>query len=225
MIKKILRVIAWAILSVVTFVSIWILAAFIIPLITVNSHPITGNDVAIFIETNGDHTDVVLPIVNPIKDWRSEIKYQNTVSRDSSKKYVAIGWGDKEFYLNTPTWSQLKFTIAFKAVFALGTAAVHATFCDSPQENKDCKKIMLSDDQYKKLVAYIDNTFKKDRAGQVINVKTKSRYNDEDAFYEAKGRFSLFYTCNTWANNVLKACGQKACLWTALDIGIFYHYR
>ena len=31
-----------------------------------------------------------------------------------------------------------------------------------------------------------------------------------DAFYEAKGRYSLFFTCNTWTNNALKICKQKA---------------
>ncbi|PVD53231.1 hypothetical protein DC498_04965 [Terrimonas sp.] len=31
--------------------------------------------------------------------------------------------------------------------------------------------------------------------------------------------------CNIWANNALKACGQRASLWTALDGGIFYQYE
>jgi uncharacterized protein (TIGR02117 family) len=224
-IKKILRAIALIILSIVLFVSSWILAALTIPLITVNSHPTPGKDVTIFIQTNGDHTDVVIPVVNSIKDWRSELSYQNTISKDSTKKYVAVGWGDKGFYLNTPTWSQLKFSVAFKAAFALSTAAVHATFCDSPQESNDCKKIMISNEQYAKLVAYIDNTFKRDADSKVMNIKTKANYNNEDAFYEAKGSYNLFYTCNTWANNALKSCGQKAALWTPSDMGIFYHYR
>jgi hypothetical protein len=46
-----------------------------------------------------------------------------------------------------------------------------------------------------------------------------------DSFYEAKGAYTLFYTCNTWANNGLKAINQKAALWTATDRGIFQHYR
>ncbi|HWD88362.1 MAG TPA: TIGR02117 family protein [Mucilaginibacter sp.] len=224
-IKKILRTVAWVILSTVLFISAWILAALAMPLITVNSHPVAGKDVTIFIQTNGDHTDVIVPIVTSVKDWRSQLSYQNTISKDTAKKYVAVGWGDKGFYLNTPTWSQLKFSVAFKAAFALSTAAVHATFCDTPQVNSDCKKIILNKHQYKKLIDYIGNTFKKDSAGHVINIETKANYDNEDAFYEAKGSYNLFYTCNTWANNALKSCGQKACLWTPTDIGIFYHYR
>lgn len=224
-IRKILRAVAWVILSIVFFVSTWILAALAIPLITVNPHPITGNDVTIYIQTNGDHTDVVVPVMTSVKDWRSELRYQNTISKDTTKKYVAVGWGDKGFYLNTPTWSQLKFSVAFKAAFALSTAAVHATFCDTPRQNNDCKRIMIPNDQYTKLVAYIDSTFKRNIGGQVINIKTKANYDNEDAFYEAKGSYNLFFTCNTWANNALKSCGQKACLWTPSAMGIFYHYR
>ncbi|MFP3836064.1 DUF2459 domain-containing protein, partial [Chryseobacterium sp. SIMBA_028] len=48
---------------------------------------------------------------------------------------------------------------------------------------------------------------------------------DNDAFYDAKGTYSFFYTCNTWANNALKAAGQKAALWTPSDFGIFQHYK
>jgi uncharacterized protein (TIGR02117 family) len=84
---------------------------------------------------------------------------------------------------------------------------------------------MISNEQYAKLVAYIDNTFIRDADSKVMNIKTKANYNNEDAFYEAKGSYNLFYTCNTWANNALKSCGQKAALWTPSDMGIFYHYR
>ena len=50
-------------------------------------------------------------------------------------------------------------------------------------------------------------------------------YGKNDAFYEATGRYSLFHTCNTWTNNALKIAGQKACVWTPFDTGIFYHYQ
>ena len=50
-------------------------------------------------------------------------------------------------------------------------------------------------------------------------------YPQLNSFYEAKGSYSFFYTCNTWANNGLKAMGQKAALWTPSDFGIFQHYK
>jgi hypothetical protein len=47
---------------------------------------------------------------------------------------------------------------------------------------------------------------------------------DNDAYYEAHMRYSLFHTCNTWINNGLKASQKKACLWTPTSGGIFYQY-
>jgi hypothetical protein len=74
-------------------------------------------------------------------------------------------------------------------------------------------------------VLYIQNSFDKDVDGHFINIKTTANYGLNDAFYEAKGSYSLFCTCNTWANNGLKSCGQKAALWTPSDKGIFLHYQ
>lgn len=223
--KKIAKAIAWIILSFVLFVSVYLLGVFVLSIIPVAKEPGVSNDVAIYILTNGDHTDVIVPVKNAVKDWSNEIKYENTISRDTTAKYVALGWGDKGFYLNTPTWAQLKFSVAFKAAFALSTSAIHATFCNIPQTGVGCKQIMISNSQYARLVAYVDNSFKRDTQGRVINIKTSANYDSHDAFYEAKGSYNLFYTCNTWANNALKACGQKACLWTPYDRGIFYQYR
>ena len=70
-----------------------------------------------------------------------------------------MGWGDKGFYLDTPSWADLKFSTAFKAVFGINTAAIHATYYKELKENELCKKIEISKEQYKDLVAYIQKSF------------------------------------------------------------------
>ncbi|MFC0513983.1 TIGR02117 family protein [Mucilaginibacter angelicae] len=224
-VKKIAKVILRLVLGFVAFILLYLLSAFLFSIWTVKREAGTSNDIAIYILTNGDHTDIVVPAKNAITDWSKEISYQNTAGRDTTGQYLAIGWGDKGFYLNTPTWADLKFSTAFKAAFALSTSAIHATYYQSMPESSDCKKIMISNDQYKRLVAFVDSSFKRDAAGKVINIKTNANYGKTDAFYEAKRKYNLFYTCNTWANNALKASGQTACVWTPFDRGIFYHYR
>jgi uncharacterized protein (TIGR02117 family) len=107
----------------------------------------------------------------------------------------------------------------------LSTTAIHATFYATLLETKSCKKIMISGEQYTRLISYIDDSFQKDSAGHVIKIITSANYNNADAFYEANGSYSLFHTCNTWANTGLKKCGQKACLWTPFDTGIFLKYN
>jgi uncharacterized protein (TIGR02117 family) len=224
-IKKIAKVILRILLGFVAFILLYLLSAFLFSIWAVKKETVTSNDVAIYILTNGDHTDIVVPAKNDITDWSREISYKNTVSGDTTGKYLAIGWGDKGFYLSTPTWADLKFSTAFKAAFALSTSAIHATYYEAMPESNDCKKIMISNEQYKRLVAFVDSSFKRDAEGKVINIKTNANYDKNDAFYEAKRKYNMFYTCNTWANNALKASGQTACVWTPFDRGIFYHYR
>lgn len=138
-------------------------------------------------------------------------------------KYLAIGWGDKGFYLNTPEWSDLKVSTAFNAVFGLSSSAMHTTFYKKMIEDDNCKKIKITVEEYQKLITYISKSFKYDSANKVQWIE--GNYGNTDAFYEAKGSYNLFYTCNTWANNALKAANQKASLWTVTDMGIFYQYK
>ncbi|PWK78369.1 uncharacterized protein (TIGR02117 family) [Mucilaginibacter oryzae] len=224
-IKKTTRFILKFVLGFVAFALLYLFSALILSVWSVDKEPGTPNDVTIYILTNGAHTDIVVPVKTNIIDWGKEMSYQNTIARDTTGKYIAFGWGDKGFYLNTPTWADLKFGTAFRAAFALSTSAIHATYHPDMQTNNNCRKIMISNDQYKRVVAYIQSSFKLDESGNVINIKTNANYNNNDAFYEAKRKYNLFYTCNTWANNALKAGGQKACVWTPFDRGIFYHYR
>lgn len=182
-------------------------------------------EIPIYIYTNGVHTDIVMPIKNDLQDWSTKIPFSNTLSKKTDYNYVGIGWGDKGFYLDTPTWADLKFSTAFKAAFWLSESAMHCSYYKTMTEGNDCKKIMISKSQYEKLVSFIDEKFDKDQNGNYILIPTNAVYSDNDAFYDAKGRYSFLDTCNTWANNALKAAGQKAALWTPSDYGIFLHYK
>jgi len=50
-------------------------------------------------------------------------------------------------------------------------------------------------------------------------------YNQNDAFYEANGKYDLFNTCNSWTNSALKISGQKAAFWALTDTAILQHYN
>lgn len=222
--KKYLKFILYPILTFIAIIALYLLSAFCLSRITVDAESNSSQDVAIYIITNGIHTDIVVPVKNSQIDWIKELKYSNTVLRDTSVKYLAMGWGDKEFYLETPEWTDLKFRVAFNAAFGLGNTAIHATFHKKMTESESCKKIIISKAQYARLIQYIDGSFQKSAGGHVIHIKTGANYGNSDAFYEANGSLSMLHTCNTWANNGLKKSGQKACLWTAFDTGIFLKY-
>ncbi len=207
------------------FIIFYGIAAYLFSKITVNSEADSSfKDVIIYIKTNGVHTDIVVPLKNEIKDWTKVIEIENTKGKDTNVAFVAFGWGDKGFYLNTPRWSDLKYSTAFNAAFGLGDSAIHATFFKTINENKDCVSIAISKANYKKLIEYLEDSFLLDSNKNTIFI-SGTTYGLNDSFYEAKGKYSLFHTCNTWANNALKSANLKAALWTVTDTGIFCHYQ
>ncbi len=223
MLKKFLKYVAFSIISSIALIGLYLLSVFILSRIGTEREASTKNESTIYILTNGVHTDLVLPIKNKQIDWSKEVKFEHTMGKDTTYNFVAFGWGDKGFYLETPTWADLKASTAFKAAFALSSAAIHATFYRQMKEGNDCVKINISEEQYVRLIKYIQDSFEL-KENHFVLIPTNAVYGKNDAFYEAKGSYSLFHSCNTWANNGLKACGQKAALWTPVDTGIFYQY-
>lgn len=228
--KKLFRYTKRFLLVLIVIIVVYILATFIGYVIPVNSNAAKQGDITIYINSNGVHTDIVVPVKDNIKDWTTIIPFSHTKAKDSLVQYIAFGWGDRAFYLETPQWSDLKTSTAFNATFHLGTSAMHTRFYSELQEDEECIKLKISKSDYKKLITYIENSFAYSENKQVKWIANRS-YNNNDAFYEAKGKYSLFYTCNTWANNALKAANQKAALWTLYDkryciiISNFIYYR
>lgn len=224
--KKIVLTTLKVIWAIIGLIVVYLLCGFLIPYIEVPAKEVKApKNITVYILTNGVHTDLVVPIKTAEIDWSKEIPFENTLSKRTNFQYLSVGWGDKGFYLDTPTWADLKVSTAFCAAFWLGESAMHCTFYDKMEESKDCKKIILTREQYLSLIAFIKKKFDCDRNRNPILIKTNAVYGKNDAFYEAKGSYSFLYTCNTWTNNGLKTAGQKAALWTPTDIGIFQHYR
>lgn len=223
--KKIAKILLRTILFVAGFFLLYLLAAVTLPYIAVNKDAATqgADGYEMYILSNGVHTDLVLPLRTVDKDWTKQLSFEHTVSKDSNMQYVGFGWGDKGFYLETPTWADLKASTAIKAMFFMSSSAMHVTFHQEMQLNDHCKKVWISKENYRLLVAFIDQSFQKTDKGEYLYIPGHA-YEQNDGFYEALRTYNLFYTCNTWANNGLKSAHLKACLWTPQDKGILYHY-
>lgn len=208
------------------FAVLYFIAAFVLSNIPINSDftQCEKDCIEIYILTNGVHTDLVLPIRNRYKEWSALIPVGHNNNNDLQMNYIAFGWGDKNFYLETPLWADLKFSTAFNALFLPSTSAMHVTFYKQMSEKEYSKKIRISTEQYKNMVQYIEDSFQKNNEGEYILIKNLS-YGSDDCFYEAKGIFNLFYTCNTWTNEGLKQSGLRASLWTPFESTILGHYN
>ena len=221
----IVKIIGYSIFGFVSFLLLYCIAALLLSLIPINKHPQNKHDVSIYILSNGIHTDIAVPVKTNEKDWSQQIKYANTPGKDTTASYLAFGWGDKAFFMETPTWNDLKFSVTFKSIIGCNTVAIHTTFLSSIIESNRCIRLQISNEQYLQLINYIQESFSCNSNNEFIFIPTDKNYGSNDAFYKGKGHLSLFKTCNTWTNNALKACGQKACIWTPFDKGILFQYE
>jgi len=200
------------------------LSAFILSRISVGEEAAAPDEMDIYLLTNGIHSDIVVPTITDQINWFEKMDHLGSTIDTTSFKYVAIGWGDKGFYLNTPSWSELKASTALKATIGVSGTAIHATYYEDMVEGENCTKITISKEQYARLIQYLNSSFDLDSNGGYMKIETEATKSELDAFYEATGRYSLFNTCNSWTNKGLKESGQKACLWTAFQKPIFLQY-
>jgi uncharacterized protein (TIGR02117 family) len=204
----------------VTCVVIWVVAAFVLPYVKLNGERAeVKSGIEIFIKSNGVHTDFVVPARNEIINWKVLFPTKTFEQVDTSAAYLGFGWGDKGFYLNTPTWDDLTFSTAFNAAFGLGESAMHLTYYEKkPPVEKSCKKIVLSESEYKQLVVYIINSFEREK--EKFFLIDHPGYSRTDNFYEAVGTYNLVQTCNQWTGNGLRAIGYPIGIWTPMESGI-----
>lgn len=224
-VKQSVKILLSIIITFIGLIVLYFIAARVLSGITVNKEQRDTDDVTMYIHTNGMHTDYVFPIKSDYINWDDEIKFSHTKSQREDYKYLAIGWGDKGFFLDVEDWDSVKPGIAINAAFGLGTTAMHTTFLHHITLDESTRAISITKEQYQALIAYVKASFKRDSNGQIINIPTDKVYGVNDSFYEGEGNYSFLYTCNTWANTGLKSAKMRACLWTPFQEGIFRKYE
>ena len=175
-----------------------------------------ASDKTIYLNTNGVHLGIVIPKESIDSSLTIGIK------REESDNYFSFGWGDENFYLNTPTWEDLTFSNAFRAMFLKSSALMHVTRYKSV--GSDWIEIKINEIELDKLNIYILDSFKTDETGVKIILENRG-YSSRDDFYKAEGSYSLFKTSNSWANSGFKESGLRSSLWTPFDFGLLNKYR
>lgn len=207
----------------VSITFIYFTAAVTFTLIPVNNdYKRESKGVEIFILSSDIHTEFVLPTHNETFNWQNYIVFPDSVKDHSKYSYVSFGWGDEDFYMNTPTWDDLDWKVALRSLFLPTSSVMHVTFFQYRFSNRDnVKKIILSKENYQKLIDFILNSFEK-RDDNFIELPGKG-YTKTDRFYRAKGKYTFIYTCNNWTNQGLKKAGIKTSLWAPFVESVNYH--
>ncbi len=210
--------------AVIVVIVLYVVVAMISSMIPVNTdQPDTARDYEIYIRSNGVHTDIIMPVKNELVNWLDLVDPAHTRAGYMELEYVGFGWGDLEFYENTPEWKDLAPGVAFKALFLDSPAAMHVKFKHYVIQDEHTIPIKVTSEQYLALADYITQSFALDENGAAQNIRGLN-YEMTDTFYHAKGSLNMLNTCNTWTNRGLKEAGLRASLWTPFTEGIFYSY-
>ena len=164
--------------------------------------------VAIYVESNGIHTDLVLPKVAEGVDWRDLARPRDLRdARYANFDHVAIGWGDKAFFLGTPRWRDVRPGVVLAAAWGDDRTLLHVEHLPEPTLGPDVRRVVLRPDEYRRLAAFV-------RASVAAGGAHYPGYDRSDAFLDARGRYSALRTCNAWTGEALRMAGVRVGRWT-----------
>lgn len=224
--RKIIKLLALLLVILLEVAIVYLGCVFILPEKKFAGEEMSS-DVTIYLKHNGIHTDFVFPYKNSQKDWSNDFSWNDTDSKDSTINFVQIGWGDRSFFLETPTWDKLTASTVATAVLGMNDSAIHTKLLKDVKPDDRCVQILISQKQYDRLIQYVEASISRNEADLPVPIKHESIkvYGNQDAFYEANGHLSLFKTCNTWINKGLSTAYLPCVLWTVRHEPIFDLYQ
>lgn len=223
------RLIKWPLAIVIFPILIYVASALIGAWVPDNADFVPQpNGIEIFIYSGDIHSDIILPLVNEQQDWRENFPLSSFESDRTDFTHVSIGWGSRDFYLETPTWNDLELQTAARVLFTPSESVMHVEMVNlRPVISQSMMKTKISEQQYLKLVEFVQDSFEQESGSASSDQKPTSiedaGYTDRDNFYPAVGKYHLFRTCNCWAGDAMRAGGIKVGKFTPLPKTVFWH--
>ncbi|MES2338819.1 MAG: TIGR02117 family protein [Pseudomonadota bacterium] len=165
--------------------------------------------IRIYVEDNGIHTGIVLPA----EGWNDLVRPGDFPDpRYAAHRWRSFGWGDRAFYVETPTWGQLRPMTVLRAATGSDHTVMHVDAVPEPRAGGSVRAVLLRPDEYARLIAFIRASFAE---GQPVH-----GYGGYDAFYPAHGRYSAIRTCNAWTGEALRHAGVAMGGWTPFSASV-----
>ena len=173
----------------------------------------------ILVETNGAHVGLILPIVSSEFDWRTVFPSASQPRGDGRlPTHVAIGWGEREVFLHTPTWGDLKASTALRIATTGGDSLLRVGHYAYPQPTANHRLLRIRPAEYRRMIAAIRAALPP-APGQGER-RTYTSFEPNAVLYDARGRYTLARTCNQWIADVLARSGVRTARWAPFAGGV-----
>ncbi|UJW74470.1 TIGR02117 family protein [Rhizobium sp. SL42] len=173
-----------------------------------------GGSRQILLLANAIHTDIALPLDEELRAEFAELAAHGFEIGNPSAVYLVVGWGGRAFYVETPTWSELKPLPVLKAL-TVDRSVLHLDLAgEIPDGSPFARRLTISEAGYRQLLDHIGASFA--RTDGKVSVIAAAGYGATDAFFEANGAFNALLGCNTWTAAGLRAAGLRTGWWTPL---------
>ncbi|RWB24729.1 TIGR02117 family protein [Mesorhizobium sp.] len=177
----------------------------------------------ILVLKNPIHTDIAVPVDDEVRK-RFHFLVDDGIPADmTGVRYIVFGWGSRAFYLETPTWSELKAVPVMKAL-TLDASVMHVDVAGNIVEpHPDVAGFDIREERFAALLDFIAASFQRGPNGAILI--ENAAYSRFDRFYEANGHFNALVGCNTWTAAALRIAGLRTGWWNPLPASLHLSMR
>lgn len=163
---------------------------------------------------NPIHTDIAIPIDAELLERFAPLLRAGIRADLPGARHLVFGWGSRAFYVETPTWADLK-PGPLLAALTLDESVVHVSVAGMIGETSaPIRGFQLTEAEHDRLLTFIEGSFRKGPDGWIAI--PGASYGEFDGFFEANGRFNALLGCNTWAAAALRQAGLRTGWWNPL---------
>jgi len=180
------------------------------------ANPATARHILVL--NNPIHTDIAIPVDDRVRQ-RFHFLVDAGIPADSPEvRYIVFGWGGRAFYLETPTWSELKAVPVMKAL-TFDASVMHVDVAGAiVEQHPDVAGFDIGEERFAALLDFIDASFQRGPGGPIVI--ENAAYSRFDRFYEANGHFNALVGCNTWTAAALRTAGLHTGWWNPLPASL-----
>ncbi len=173
---------------------------------------------------NPIHTDIAFPATPDILKRFDFLSDAGLPVGHPQVRWIIVGWGGRSFYLETPTWADLKPMPVFRAL-TIDRSVMHVALAgDIDPALPAVDELHVSERSYNQMLEFALASFALDPVGVPQSIDGAG-YGEFDRFFEAHGWFNAVAGCNTWTASALRAAGIRTGFWNPIPVSLRWSLR